>query len=264
MSLLLEGEIAIVTGSSGMGSGTEIARVFAAEGARVTVTGRDVDNGARVVTEIAAEGGQAVFVAADLANESDCAALVDQTVDQWGGLTVLVHSAVATEGGRHVSELGDAPIATVSDEIWNRNLQINLTSFLWLCRSALPVMQRAGRGAVVNIGSRAAERGTPDRASYTASKGAVHALIRSIAVDYAPDGIRANTVAPGFIEGKSRETYTDDVREWAARMHLTRTPTTTDVAYAAAFLASPVSGAITGHTMLVDGGSSMARAASLR
>ena len=260
---MLHGEVAVVTGSSGLGTGTEIARVFAAEGARVTVTGRDVANGELVVAKIVAEGGEAVFVPADLGDRGDCVALVEQTVQRWGRLSVLVHSAVATERGVHVSQLGDAPVASVSDEVWERNLQINLTSFRWLCGAALPVMQRAHHGVIVSIGSRVAERGTPDRAAYTASKGAMHALIRSIAVDYAKDGIRANTVAAGFIDGKGREEHSAETREWAARMHLTRVPTTTDVAFAAAFLASPLSGAITGHTLPVDGGSTIARAEAL-
>ena len=262
MPALLSGEIAIVTGSSGLGTGSEIARVFGDEGACVVVTGRNGVRGEQVAASIIDAGGQAMFVRADLSSPAECAALVERTVDAWGTVSVLVHSAVAMKGDVHAST-HDAPVGAVSDEVWVRNMQINLTSFLWLCRKILPVMEAAGRGSIVNIGSRAAERGTPERSAYTASKGAVHALVRSIAVDYARLGIRANTVAAGFIDGKDRQPISAETRSWAERMHLTRVPTTTDVAYAAAYLASPLSGSITGHTLPVDGGSSIARAASL-
>lgn len=159
MVAMLKGEIAIVTGSSGLGTGSEIAHVFASEGARVIVTGRDATNGERVVAQILADGGEAAFIRADLSDRSDCEELVQRTLDHWGGLSCLVHCAVATEAGSHVSHLGDAPIATVSDDVWGRNLQVNLLSFRWLCQLTVPVMQRSGRGTIVNVGSRVAERG---------------------------------------------------------------------------------------------------------
>src|SRR4051794_23708453 len=195
---MLEGEIAIITGSSCLGTGCEIARVFARGAARVVVTGRNVGNGELVASQIIAAGGDALFIPADLESPSDCRSLVKRTLDYWGGMSILVHSAIATEHGRHVSELGDAPLSSVPDDVWKRNMDINLESFRSLCQAALPVMQSANHGVIISIGSRAAERGTRDRAAYTASKGAMHALIRSIAVDYARDGIRANTVAAGF------------------------------------------------------------------
>jgi NAD(P)-dependent dehydrogenase (short-subunit alcohol dehydrogenase family) len=267
VSRLLGGDVAIVTGATGQGSGTEIARAFADQGARVVVTGRNAEAGEKLVAELTASGAEAGFLRADLTDRSDCEALVDRTVELYGSVTVLVNSAVATFGGQHVSAIegaGDGRVADVDDDAWNLILLVNLTAVMWLCRRAIPVMQRAGRGSVVNVGSRAAERGTPDLAAYTASKGALHALTRSIAVDYAKDGIRANTIAPGYIDGKARDgELSNDERTWAESMHLTRLPTTADVAHAAVWLASPLSAAITGHTLLVDGGASISRAAAL-
>jgi NAD(P)-dependent dehydrogenase (short-subunit alcohol dehydrogenase family) len=262
MVTLLEGEVAIVTGSSGGGTGSEIARVFAAEGARVVITGRNAASGMAVAEQIRASGGDAHFLRADLCNRSDVEALVPATVERFGSLSVLVNSAVATHpSGEHISASGDGPIGEVTDFAWEQNLLVNLTAMMWLCRCAVREMARSGHGVIVNIGSRIAERGTPNLTAYTATKGAMHALTRSIAVDYAAKGIRANTVAPGFILGKAREgTLPDSLLKWAGNMHLTRPPTTTDVAYAAAYLASPMAGPITGQTLLLDSGGSIARA----
>jgi NAD(P)-dependent dehydrogenase (short-subunit alcohol dehydrogenase family) len=260
----LSGEVAVVTGSTGLGSGTEIARELAAEGAEVVVTGRNEERGRRICREITESGGTAVCVPADLSNQSECRSLIGATVERFGRLTVLVHSAVATIGPLHLAASpggGDGPIAEVTDEAWERQLAINLTSFLWLCRHGIPVMREAGGGAIVAIGSRVGERGTPNTAAYTASKGALHALARSVAVDYAADGIRCNTVAVGYIVDKEREGMPDpEVREWIEGMHLTRPPTVSDVARAVAYLASQDAGAITGHTLMVDGGNSIGRA----
>jgi NAD(P)-dependent dehydrogenase (short-subunit alcohol dehydrogenase family) len=260
----LEGQVAIVTGSTGLGTGTEIARVLAAEGAGVVVTGRSAEHGARITDEISSAGGSAICVPADLGVEKECAELVAATVEHFGGLSVLVHSAVATLGTQHLAATegaGEGPIGDVTDSTWDRQILVQLTSFMWLCRHAIPHLRRGGGGSIVIVGSRVAERGTPDRAGYTATKGALHALARSIAVDYAQDHIRCNTVAVGYIVDKERETPPPpEVQAWIDGMHLTRPPTVTDVARSVAFLASDDAGAITGHTLMLDGGNSAARA----
>jgi NAD(P)-dependent dehydrogenase (short-subunit alcohol dehydrogenase family) len=253
----LAGETALVSGSTS-GLGKVIARVFAAEGAAVCVTGRNPDRGRQVSADIEAAGGQAVFVAADLGSVEECARLVAEAAAALGGLTVLVNNAVANSasgsGGR------DGPVADVDPAAWDRILRVNLGAPAFLCRAAIPKMRERGHGAIVNISSRAAERGTPRLAAYAASKGGMNALTRSIAVDYAADGIRCNTIQPGYILHEDRDRELDAARrQRLAGMVLGALGTAEDVALAAVYLASRESAHVTGITLPVDGGSTAAR-----
>ena len=249
----LAGEVAIVTGSTS-GLGREVARLFASEGARVVVTGRDRERGERVTAAIADEGGQATFTATDLVDEDACESLVATARDHFGSLTVLVNNAVASAGPR------DGPVTQVTTEGWEATMRVNLTAVAWLCRAAIPEMVEAGHGSIVNVLSRAAARGTPGLAAYAASKGGMNALTRSIAVDYAKDNVRCNTVSPGYILHERRDADLDDERRHRLEgMHLTRLGTATDVAYAALYLASPEAEFVTGINLPVDGGSTAAR-----
>jgi NAD(P)-dependent dehydrogenase (short-subunit alcohol dehydrogenase family) len=249
----LAGEVAIVTGSTS-GLGREVARLFSREGARVVVTGRDRERGERVAAAIADEGGQATFTPTDLVDEAACESLVATAVERFGSLTVLVNNAVAGAGPR------DGPVTQVTTEGWESTLRVNLTAVAWLCRAAIPVMVEAGHGSIVNVSSRAAERGTPGLAAYAASKGGMNALTRSIAVDYAKDNVRCNTVSPGYILHERRDADLDDERRHRLQgMHLTRLGTAADIAYAALYLASPEAEFVTGINLPVDGGSTAAR-----
>lgn len=248
-----------MTGSTS-GLGAEIARLFAHEGAAVTVTGRDATRGRQVVDAIAADGGRASFVAADLSEERELAALVGATTDEHGRLTVLVNNAVSPGG----QEGRDGAVVDVSPATWEAILRVNLVAAATLCRLAIPHMLAAGHGSIVNISSRAAERGTPRTAAYTASKGGLNALTRSITADYGRSGIRCNTVQPGYVLHERRDQeLSDERRSHLEAMHLTRLPTATDVAWAAVYLASPEAAVVTGVTLAVDGGSSAVRGRTL-
>lgn len=250
----LAGELALVTGSTA-GIGRAVAVELARQGARVVVTGRDEPRGAAVVEEIRRGGGEAVFVAADLNDERACDALVGATVDRFGGLTVLVNNAVSSG----VDER-DAAVADVSDVAWDEALRVNLTAPMRLCRAAIPQMKRAGHGAIVNVSSRQAERASRGLAAYVASKGGLNALTRSIAVDYARDRIRCNTVSPGYVLNDRRDAdITDERRARVEGMHLTRLGVASDVAHAVVYLASNESEFVTGINLQLDGGSSIAR-----
>jgi NAD(P)-dependent dehydrogenase (short-subunit alcohol dehydrogenase family) len=254
----LEGEIALVTGSTA-GIGKAVAAAFVAEGARVLVTGRDAERGAVVVDQIASGGGDAAFVAADLADDGAGAALVDATVSRFGGLTVLVNNAVAS-----TVDDADGPLGELADRAWEQTLRINLTAPMWLARAAIPHMIEAGHGSIVNISSRAAERASRGLAAYIASKGGLNALTRSIAVDYAEQNIRCNTISPGYVLNERRDAdLSDERRTRLEGMHLTRLGQASDVALAAVYLAGRESEFVTGVNLPLDGGGSAARGLTL-
>lgn len=250
----LRGELALVTGSTA-GIGRAIATRFAAEGARVAVTGRDAARGAEVVGEIAAAGGTALFLPADLGDESSCHRLVDDAAAGLGGLTVLVNTAA--------TGAGDAPVAHLATGAWETILRVNLSAPMWCCRAALPHMLAAGRGSIVNLSSRQAHRPSPGHPAYVASKAGLVGLTRALAVEYASRGIRANTISPGYVLNDRRDRdLRPQQRARLEAMHLTRLGTAADVAAAAVFLASRESELLTGADLPLDGGSSVARAAT--
>ncbi len=247
-----------MTGSTS-GIGKAIATAFAAEGARVIVTGRDAGRGAAAVDAITGDGGDAAFHAADLSDEAACAQLVSATVEQFGGLTVLVNNAA----GSTVDET-DGPVAEMTTSSWEASLRVNLTAPMWLARAAIPHMIEAGHGSIVNVSSRAAERASPGLAAYIASKGGLNALTRSIAVDYAGSNVRCNTISPGYVLNERRDADLSDARRTRLEgMHLTRLGEASDVAYAAVYLASTESEFLTGVNLALDGGGSAARGLTL-
>jgi meso-butanediol dehydrogenase / (S,S)-butanediol dehydrogenase / diacetyl reductase len=261
----LDGEIALVTGSTA-GIGRAIAVEFARQGARVAITGRDETRGRAVVETIASgtdgdtseglaggAGSRAVFVSADLASEDDCDGLVAAVVEHFGGVTVLVNNAAA--GGAR-----DGAVGVLDTAAWEAVLRVNLTAPMWLCRAAIPHMLAAGHGAIVNISSRQGERASPGLAAYCASKGGLNALTRSLAVDYASEGIRANTISPGYVRNDRRDAdLSVERRARLEAMHLTRLGEAADVAHAAVYLASREAEFLTGVNLALDGGSSAAR-----
>jgi len=248
----LAGETVLVTGSTS-GIGRAAAQMCAREGARVAVHGRNVARGERVVREIAAAGGTAAFFPADLADEAACAALVDAVAAHFGALTVLVNSAAAGTGG-------NSPTGSFDTVVWERVLRVNLTSAAWLCRAAIPHMQAARHGAIVNVSSRQAERASAGLAPYVASKGGLNALTRAIAVEYARDGIRCNALSVGYVVNERRDAgMTPAQRARLEGMHLTRLGRAEDVAYAVVYLASRESEFVTGALLPVDGGGTIAR-----
>ena len=245
----LDGEVALVTGSTA-GIGKAIATRFVAEGASVMVTGRDVARGEAAVR--ACEGA-AAFTAADLGDVDAADALIAATVDRFGGLSILVNNAAA-------SGSGDGSVAEVTDESWRTILDVDLLAPARLCRAALPALRACGHGAIVNISSRAASRASRGLAAYTAAKGGLEALTRSIAVDEAPHGVRCNAISPGYVLNERRDaTLSDEERARREAMHLLGLGSADDVAFAAVYLASQESKWLTGTVLPLDGGSSAAR-----
>ena len=256
----LAGDVAIITGSTA-GLGKEIARLFVDEGATVVVTGRNQARGDAIAADLCsagglrAAGGNAAFIRADLGVEDDAHALIDTTIARYGALHVLVNNAVSPE-----IIARDGKAADVANDVWEAMLRVNVLGAAWLLQKAIPQMLVQGRGSIVNISSRTAERASPRLAAYTASKGAMNALARSITLDYGRDGIRCNTVQPGYILHEERDVdLTPDRRRYIEDMCITRPPTAIDVAYAVLFFASHESECISGVTLQVDAGSSAGR-----
>ena len=252
----LAGEKALVTGSTA-GIGRAIATEFAREGAGVVVTGRNRERGESVVAEINAAGGTGVFHAADLDDEEQCNTLVAAAARHLDGLTVLVNNAA---GG----ETRDARVAELDTGAWEAILRIDLTAPFWCARAAIPHMRRAGHGAIVNISSRQAERPSGGLSGYCVAKAGLNALTRAVAVEEASNGIRANTISPGYVLNDRRDANLGAERRARYEgMQLTRLGTAVDVAHAAVYLASRESEFVTGVNLQLDGGSSIARALTL-
>jgi 3-oxoacyl-[acyl-carrier protein] reductase len=254
MPMRLDGKVAIVTGST-RGIGRACAVRFAEEGAKVVVTGRTVDDGLEVEREIRAAGGDATFVRTDLADEDDVVAMVRTAADTYGKVTTLVNNAAPTElmgPGRL-----DARVTELTNEGWESILRVGLTAVFWCCKHVIPEIVAAGGGSIVNISSAASMLGTPGLDTYTVTKGALNTLTRSIAVEYAPDGVRSNCIVSGMVlTSPGAFALMDDPVIGAATraMHLTRLGVPDDIAFAALWLASDEAAFVTGAIVPVDGG----------
>jgi NAD(P)-dependent dehydrogenase (short-subunit alcohol dehydrogenase family) len=244
----LRGKVAIVTGgASGIGQAT--ARLFAAEGAAVCVGDIDAPGGERTVADITAQGGQGLFVHADVSSADDAERLVAAAVERWGAVHVLHNNAYWARGGHTV--------VTLEETDWDRTLDVSLKGMYLMSRSVVPHMLRAGGGSIVNMASAVGLMGTRSNPAYAAAKGAVISFTKSLAIDFGKQGIRANCIAPGSIATAANAERRKDPR-WAEYVleHtlLARTGEPEDIASAALFLASDESGYVTGITLVVDGG----------
>jgi NAD(P)-dependent dehydrogenase (short-subunit alcohol dehydrogenase family) len=250
----LAGNVALVTGST-RGIGRAIATRFAREGAQVVITGRTDDAGRAVEAEIRGAGGDAVYVVTDLANEDDVVAAVQAAVERYGKLTILVNNAAPTElmgPGRL-----DRRVTELTNEGWDSIMLVALKAVMWACKYSIPEIAKAGGGAVVNISSAASLLGTAGLDTYTAAKGALNTLTRSMAVEYAPDGVRVNCIVSGMVltsEGAFKMMDDPVIGGATKAMHLTRLGLPDDIANAALFLASDEAAFVTGAILPVDGG----------
>ena len=244
----LAGKVALITGA-GSGIGRSSAELFAREGARVVVAEHDESSGREAAAAIAADGGEALFVHADVTDEESVKAEINSAVARFGALHVLYNNA----GGSttHDGSVTDAPI----EEFW-RALKLDLLGTWLICRHGIPELIKAGGGSVVNAASVVALMGWPGKDAYTASKGAIAALTRSMAVEFAPRNVRVNAVAPCVTRTPRvmAQLSGSSVRQGLAAQHLLGLAETLDVANAALFLASDESARTTGHILTVDSG----------
>jgi NAD(P)-dependent dehydrogenase (short-subunit alcohol dehydrogenase family) len=249
MSRSMQGRVALVTGgSAGIGRASAVA--FARLGARVVVSDVNVEGGEKTVEAIRNEGGEAVFIKADVSREDEVKAMVDGTLEAFERLDFAFNNA-GIEGEQ-------APTAECTEENWDRVIGINLKG-VWLCmRHQIPAMLKQRSGVIVNCSSVAGLVGFEGIAAYTASKHGLVGLTRTAALDYATQGIRVNAVCPGVIRTEMIERFTKGSPEAEAQMTqmqpVGRMGTPEEIADTVVWLCSDGAGFVTGQAFAVDGG----------
>jgi len=243
----LENKVALISGGA-RGMGAVEAKLFAEEGAKVIIGDILEEEGRKVEAEINEAGGECVFVSLDVSSEEAWQNAVNEAVSRYGKLDILVNNA-GIYRAHNVEE-------TTSDE-WDQVMDINAKGVFLGTKHAIPAMRDAGGGSIVNISSVAGLVGSRATSAYNASKGAVRLLTKSTAIQYASDGIRANSVHPGTIETPMTEGFLADPSMRQDRMDRTpigRLGKPEDVAYGALFLASDEASFMTGSELVIDGG----------
>lgn len=246
---LLEGKVALVTGAA-RGIGKAIALRFASEGADIAFTDLAIDdNGRATEEEIRALGVRVKGYASNAANFDEAHKTVEEVVKDFGGLDILVNNAGITKDGL---------MLRMSEAQWDAVIAVNLKSAFNFVHACVPVMMRRRGGSIINMASVVGVHGNAGQANYAASKAGMIALAKSVAQEMGPKGIRANAIAPGFIETAMTEALPDSVREeWKKKIPLRRGGTPDDVADVAVFLASKLSSYVSGQVIQVDGGMNM-------
>jgi NAD(P)-dependent dehydrogenase (short-subunit alcohol dehydrogenase family) len=244
-------KVALITGgTSGIGRATSL--LFAREGAKIAVSGRNEDRGKEVVEEITAAGGEAVFISTDVRSADECRRTVEETVDAFGRIDILFNNA----GVLFANTVPDC-----TEEEWDLTLDINLKGTFLMSKYTIPIMVAQGGGSIIHNGSGWGLVGGAAAASYCASKGGTVLLTRAMAIDHAPQGIRVNCICPGDVDtpmliddARKRnmpfQTYLDE----AAVRPMGRIGTPDEIARATLFLASDDSSFVTGASLVVDGG----------
>lgn len=247
----LADKVTIITGAGG-GMGRTAALMFAKEGAKVVVAEYGEAAGAETVEQIRAAGGDATFVRADVSKDADARAMVDHAVATYGRLDCLYNNA-------GIMPEADHSVIDTEVDVWDQVMAVNVRGVYLGCKYAIPAMQAAGGGSIINIASFVAILGcSVPQDAYTASKGAVLSLTRSLAVQFGPDGIRTNAICPGPVE-------TPLLMDWllkdeaAKRLRLARNPTgrfgkPEEIVHMAVYLASDESRWTNGASLVVDGG----------
>jgi NAD(P)-dependent dehydrogenase (short-subunit alcohol dehydrogenase family) len=247
----LSDKVVIITGA-GQGIGRAAALLFSSEGARLALVDINQESGSAASDEILSTGREAIFIKTDLTDAVQVKNMVDMVMQTYGRIDVLYNNA----GINHFGKL-----AVVDEETWDKVMAVNVKSVYLTCKYIIPIMTEQKKGTIINTGSAASLVGLANLPVYTASKGAVLQLTRTIAIDYAKDGIRANTLCPGVTATEMTEQVIyDDPDPQAARARFDRViprgsiAEPMEIARAALFLASDDSSYITGTALPVDGG----------
>ena len=246
---LLEGKVALITGAA-RGIGKAIALRFAAEGADIAFTDLVIDeSGKQTEQEIAALGVKAKGYASNAANFEETESVVKQIHEDFGHIDILVNNAGITK---------DGIMLRMTEQQWDAVIAVNLKSAFNFIHALVPIMMRQRSGSIINMASVVGVHGNAGQANYAASKAGLIALAKSIAQEMGSRGIRANAIAPGFIDTAMTQALSEEVRkEWCQKIPLRRGGTVDDIANCAVFLASDMSSYISGQVIQVDGGMNM-------
>lgn len=258
MSLRLEDKVSIITGStSGLGAAT--AARFAAEGARLVVSGRNEQRGEEVAGAIRKAGGDATFIRCDLDDEASIQALVSGTIEHYGRLDNLIANGAATATASGEKTAG---ILDMDNEILNASIATNIRGLLWLFKHSLPALVDAARPAeaqtssIVAIGTSGTRNGAPGMPVYFATKAPVEVMVRSLATEFGGRGVRVNCVSSGLVQTESEmKTMTDEFRDYVLKLNaLPYFGEPEDIANACLYLSSDEARYVTGATLTVNGG----------
>ncbi|GAC1446106.1 MAG: 3-oxoacyl-ACP reductase [Chloroflexota bacterium] len=246
----LRDKVAIITGG-GSGIGREAALIFAREGARIVIADVDETGAEGVVSEITLSGGEARYARTDVSKAEQVAAAIRVAEEQFGKLNVLFNNAGIFPGA-------DGSVTDTAEDVWDAVINVNLKGVFLGCKYAIPAMQRAGGGSIINVASFVALVGAATaQIAYTASKGGVLSMTREIAVEFARQNIRANALCPGPVETPLlRSIYSDPAKLQRRLVHVPpgRFAQPHEIANAALFLASDEASYVNGSTFVVDGG----------
>ena len=250
----LEGKVALITGAAAgvegalMGFGGAAARLFAREGAKVVLTDILLEQGERSAAEIREMGGDAIFVKLDVTSDEDWQNAIEATLGAYGRLDVMINNA------------GTGAPANVEDttvDVWDGQMDVHAKGVFLGTKYAIPEMRKVGGGSIINTSSIYGLVGSPGSTAYHAAKGAIRIFSKAAAIQYAPDGIRVNSIHPGFMRTPmTRPRYEDPVRhtELLERIPMGRMGTADEIAYGMLYLASDESAFVTGSELVIDGG----------
>jgi len=242
----LDGQVALVTGAS-RGIGWDLAKALAHAGASVAVAARDQESLERLAAEIRSDGGEAIAVELDVRDVEQISAVFEHVRTRLGSLDVLVNNAGL--GANH-------PAEDITESDWDEMMAVNLRGLFFACQAAGRIMLEQGHGRIINMSSQAGVVGIREHAVYSASKGGVNLLTKVLALEWSSRGVTVNAVAPTFIYTPGTAERLDQPEYLAGvldRLPIGRVGTTTDVAAAVLYLASPAGGMVSGHVLVVDG-----------
>ena len=247
----LAGKVALITGGGG-GQGRTAAMMFAQEGAKIALSDVQEEGGTQTQHMVTENGGEALFVAADVSSEASAKHMVEAALQRYGRLDILYNNAGIVGRGR------DTDVANLDFDAWNQVIQVNLGGIFLSSKYAVPALIEAGGGSIINTASVAGMIGSPNSGhAYAASKGGVIALTRAMAVKYAPNNIRVNAICPGTIYTPMTEHLLTDQE----RLHIIEAQhplgylgKAEDIVHLAVYLASDESSWVTGGIFPVDGG----------